>query len=651
MIIPLLQCNPGSTRWIGNQSTAHGSQAVLRDVTDPCYRVSRLRDHSINCNVKRPATRSLWRRIPAGLRYLRAHGLAATWRRVFPRPRGYPSWVESYDTLGPADIRAIADHIRCLPARPLLSVILAVVKGREPHFRDTVTSVTGQLYPHWELSIAAAPEALRSLAGELNRHGSRDSRIKLVPSDAPSELVATTNAAIAAATGEFVLFLDPRDKLAAHALYMIAVELDRSASADIIYSDEDEIDDGDRRNRPKFKSDWNPDLFLGCNLIGRLAAYRRSLVEQAGGFRSGFPGAEEYDLGLRASELTEPDRVRHIPMILYHRRVTHDENTQGSAEAVAEHLERSGTSGTPVQVSRCRVRIRYPLPGPPPGISLIVPTRDRLELLRKCVDGLLSKTNYGNVEIIIVDNDSELAETHAYFAELSTRETVRILKFSGEFNYSAINNFAVERASHDIIGFLNNDLEVIHPDWLAEMVSHIIRPEIGIVGAKLLYPDNTVQHAGTIVGLGGLAGHAFRHFARDDSGYLGRLQLTQNMSAVTAACMLIRKPVFQEVGGFDAYNLPIAYNDVDLCLRVREQGYRIVWTPFAELYHHESGSRTSDFAPERIKNYRAEMSYLKARWKDVIGHDPFYSPNLTIEAEDFTLAYPPRVVRPWDQRR
>jgi len=224
---------------------------------------------------------------------------------------------------------------------------------------------------------------------------------------------------------------------------------------------------------------------------------------------------------------------------------------------------------------------------------------------------------------------------------------VRILGYPGPFNYSAINNFATKYATHDIIAFINNDIEVIDREWLREMVSHVIRPEIGAVGAKLFYHDDTIQHGGTIIGLGGVAGHAFRYFDREDAGYLHRLQLTQNLSAVTAACMLLRKAVFNEVGGFDPVNLPVAYNDVDLCLRIREHGYWNVWTPFARLYHHESGSRPSDYSPERLSKYRLEMNYLKSRWKDIIRHDPCYNPNLTLDTEDFALAYPPRVIRPW----
>jgi GT2 family glycosyltransferase len=226
-------------------------------------------------------------------------------------------------------------------------------------------------------------------------------------------------------------------------------------------------------------------------------------------------------------------------------------------------------------------------------------------------------------------------------------EKIRILKVEGKFNYSKINNLAVSFSRQKILGFLNNDVEIIDEKWLSEMAMLVTRPEIGVVGAKLYYPNNTIQHAGTIVGLGGLAGHAFRHFPRHAAGYLHRLRYVQSMSAVTGACMLVRKEVFEAVGGLDPENLPVAYNDVDFCLRVQELGYRNVWTPFAELYHHESGSRPSDHSRERIDDYKAEVTYLKARWEHVIRQDPYYNPNLTIESEDFSLAFPPRVKKPW----
>jgi O-antigen biosynthesis protein len=592
-----------------------------------------------------------WRRVPAAWRFLRNYGLEATWRRLFRRERGYRSWIKAYDRLRPVDKRAIAARIRGFTRRPRFSVIMPIRDGLTTNIGDALASVTGQLYPDWELCVAADATTLDMILSQRAGPAQHDPRIKFVASDRGSGWVAAANAALAAAVGDFVLLLDPRDRIAPHALYAVAAKINQSEDKlDIIYSDEDFIDQCNRRHSPQFKPDWNPDLFLGFNIIGRLAVYRLAHVRKLGGLRREFIGAEEYDLNLRLIEETKPENICHVPLVLYHRRdgSARDADPSGAAvRAVAQHLRRRGVAAEVVPWGDDHVRLRYPVPTPPPPVSLIVPTRDRLELLRGCIDGITSNTDYNAVELIVVDNESKYPETHQYLAELQESARAKILHYSGEFNYSAINNFAVGHAASDIIGFLNNDVKVIEPDWLREMVSQVVRPEIGVVGAKLLYPNDTIQHAGTIVGLGGLAGHAFRHFDRDSPGYMDRLRLTQNVAAVTGACMLVRKSVFDEIGGFDEVNLPVAYNDVDFCLRALEHGYRNVWTPFAQLYHIESGSRPSDFSRQRIAQYKSEMRYLKRRWRQVIRHDPYYNPNLTIENESFGLAFPPRVVRPW----
>jgi GT2 family glycosyltransferase len=597
-----------------------------------------------------------WRRIHGGLRYLRRYGFAATLRRLFPALQTYRVWVRSYDTLTRDDVGAIAMHIREMSDRPVISLLLPVDPSEIPMLPGAIEGILGQLYPDWELCIVAGPTVMESASALAARYADR--RIKLVEIHRGEDFAQQANAALAAATGGFAALLNIADELPPHALYMVAVELNRHPDAVLLYSDEDAIGARGRRFNPQFKSDWNPDLLLGCDMIGRLAAYRRDLAERLGGFRTGFDGAEEYDLVLRASEQARPEQIRHIPFILYHRRckivrMSEGKETFGSfCRAVRQHLARTDTAATVTPLAGRYTRAPYhPLPEPPPGVSLIVPTRDRVSLLRRCVDGLLFATDYSNLEVVIVDNDSARADTHAYFAELKSQPRVRFLRYPGAFNYSAINNFAVAEAQHDIIGLINNDIEVIDAHWLREMVSHAIRPEVGAVGAKLYYPNDRIQHAGTIVGLGGAAGHAFRHFKRADPGYCGRLMLTQNLSAVTAACMLLRKEIFCEVGGFDEVNLAIAFNDVDLCLRIRECGYRIVWTPNAELYHWESVSRGSDLAPEKIERFRRENKYLAERWPAVIAHDPYYNPNLTLEREDFGLAFPPRTMPPWRNRR
>jgi O-antigen biosynthesis protein len=590
-----------------------------------------------------------WRRLPAAWRFLRTYGIEATWRRLLRCDRSYGSWIDAYDRLRPNDKRRIAARIRGFAKRPVFSVIMPLCDDLTASLGEALVSVTGQLYPDWELCLAADATTLKATVHRLPDPARRDARIKPVLSGGVGDGIAAANAGLAAAAGDFVLFLDPRDQISPHALYAFAARINRLDDADIIYSDEDCIDENNHRHSPQFKPDWNPDLFLGRNMIGRIAAYRSGLVRKLGGFTNEFADSGEYDLNLRLIEQTKPEKISHIPMVLYHRRDGNIAQGTGAARAVAKHLQRREIIAEVIPLGGDRRRLCYSLPKPRPPVSLIVPTRDSLELLRDCIDGIISKTNYHDVELIVVDNDSKYAETQKYFKKLKSFEFIKVIHYSGDFNYSAINNFAVGQATHGILGFMNNDVKVIEPDWLREMVAHVIRPEVGVVGAKLLYPDNTIQHAGTIVGIGGLAGHAFRYFDRDSAGYMDRLRLTQNMAAVTGACMLVRKPVFYEIGGFDEINLPVAYNDVDFCLRALECGYRNVWTPFAQLYHIESGSRPSDFSGERISKYKSEAKYLRRRWRDVIHHDPCYNPNLTIENERFELAFPPRVVRPWHE--
>ena len=293
-------------------------------------------------------------------------------------------------------------------------------------------------------------------------------------------------------------------------------------------------------------------------------------------------------------------------------------------------------------------RVRYPLNRVNPLVSVIIPTRDRVDLLRQIVNDVLTKTDYAPLELIVVDNQSRDPATRAYLEDIQKHPQMSVLSYDGAFNFSAINNLAARKARGEILAFLNNDLRIISEDWLREMVSHAMRPGVGAVGAKLYYPDNTIQHAGIILGLGNLAGYVHRYAPRDAAGHGGRLNRVQDCSAVTAACMVLKRAVFEDVGGFDEANLPVAYNDVDLCLRLRERGYRILWTPHAELYHLESASRPSDFSPDEKQRYERECAYLKARWRHEVARDPFYNPNLTIAAEDYSLAWPPRVGKPWN---
>lgn len=599
------------------------------------------------------------------LLYLRQHGWAATKQRVIQellpihRLSDYDSWVKLFDQLSGEDVVCIRADIGQLPSQPLISIVMPAYNSPADYLRRAIDTVRGQLYENWELCVVDDASPQPHVTKILTEYAARDKRIKFTRREANGHIAAASNTALELASGDFVALMDHDDELPPHALYMVAKELAAHPSADIIYSDEDKVDENGKRYDPYFKSDYNPDLLHGQNMFNHLTVYRRDLLTRLGGFRVGFEGSQDYDLVLRAVEATTPERIRHIPFILYHWRVfSHssafstinlDKATDAARRALREHFERRGL---PVSVEESPAtnrftRVRYPVPTPEPKVSLIIPTRDRVELLRGCVDGILHRTDYRNIEVVIVDNDSEHPETLAYFDSLKGDPRVRVIPYHGKFNYSAINNFAVAQATGDIIGLINNDIEVIGGGWLSEMVSHAVRPEVGAVGAKLLYAEGSVQHAGVITGICGVAGHAQKHADRHDFGYFSRLQLTHNLSCVTAACLLMRRSVFDQVGRLDEAHLAVAFNDVDLCLRVREAGYLLVWTPFAELYHLESASRGPDTAPDKIHRFMREIDYMNRRWGESLQHDPYYNPNLTLDAEDYSLAFPPRVVKPW----
>ncbi|MDK1020496.1 MAG: glycosyltransferase [Candidatus Hydrogenedentes bacterium] len=601
-----------------------------------------------------------------GLGVLRSEGLGGVKSALLGRQSAqhdedrYAHWIERYDTLTEADRDGIRSRIAAMAETPVICVVMPVYNPPVHFLRAAIESVCSQLYPYWELCIADDASTDAEVRGVLDEYRARDDRIKVVYRTENGHISAASNSALELATGQFVALLDHDDVLAEHALYMIAETVNKDPDAALIYSDEDKVDAEGKRYEPYFKSDWNPELTLSQNMISHLGVYRREIVERIGGFRIGFEGSQDYDLALRVIEQTEPGHIHHVPHVLYHWRaipgsvaLSQDEKAYPHArarQAIKEHLARRGIAAD-VVASRSGAyhRVRYALPDPLPRVSLIVPTRDKVELLSVCIDGVLNGTDYSDLEVIVVDNQSSDPDALAYFRHIKQDPRVRVLRYERPFNFSAINNFAVDHANGTLIGLLNNDLEVIEPSWLKEMVSHAVRPDVGAVGAMLYYPDDTIQHAGVALGLGGVAGHLHYRWPRGTPGYFGRAELVQNCSAVTAACMVMRAEVFREVGGLDADNLPVAFNDIDLCIRIRERGYSIVWTPFAELYHHESASRGSDAAPNASVRFAREVQYMRRRWDAVLEDDPFYNPNLSLSPEDgsFALAVKPRVDKPW----
>jgi glycosyltransferase involved in cell wall biosynthesis len=570
-------------------------------------------------------------------------------RRMNRRAGGsYEDFIRLNDTLSESDIRAIKAHIPNLPYRPLISIIMPVYNPPADFLQQALDSVLKQLYPHWELCIADDASTDPAVKSLLAHYQEADARIKVVYREFNGHISQASNTALAMAAGEYVALMDQDDLIPPHALYHVAVEINRHPESDLIYSDEDKLNEAGERCDPYFKTDWNPDLFYSHNLITHLGVYRTCIVKSLGGFREGYEGSQDYDLALRMIARIPPAHIRHIPRIIYHWRV-HAESTasagsqsklyayEAAQRALTEHLAPAGARVEPGPFLGT-YRVRYPIPDPPPLVSLIIPTRDRVDILWKCIESIRSKTLYPNWEMLVVDNQSEDAATLTYLEELASDPMLRIYRFDAPFNYSAINNFAVEKARGELVALLNNDVEVIEPDWLGEMVSHAMRPEIGAVGAKLLYPDGRIQHTGVILGLGGLAAHAHRFFGKEAPGYSGHARLIRAYSAVTGACLVVRKSIYEQVGGLDALNLKVAYNDVDLCLRIREAGYRNLYTPYAVLYHHESVSRGQEDTAEKQARFQSEKNYMRERWGTALDHDPYYNPNLTTASEDFTYA-------------
>lgn len=561
----------------------------------------------------------------------------------------YPTWVRAFDQLRRSDRAAILSRIERI-RRPLISVVVFATAKDFHGLSQSVESVLLQVYPEWELSLVTVERALQRPFEELV---GRDPRIRFAAIAPESDWATSMNTAVARSLGEVVVFLDPGDELAPHALYMVAEELNMHPEAALVYSDEDRLDERRRRAEPLFKPDWNSDLLAAGPYVSRLAAYRIELVRRTGGFRQAMRAAADYDLCLRCTAATPAGQIIHIPHVLYHRgNAKHPERDQVASEtgrrALTEFLSSRDPRAT-VEAGRLpgTYRVRRWLPAPPPLASLIIPTRDGVSLLRRCIESIRQKTSYPSYEILVVDNQSRDPATLSYLAEIGRSGQATIIPYDQPFNYSAINNLAVERARGELIGLLNNDVEVIESDWLSEMASQALRPEVGAVGAKLYYPNGEIQHAGVVVGLGGVADHGHRHFSRDAPGYMGRLHVVQNVSAVTAACLVMRRSLYRQLGGLDAEHLAVSFNDVDLCLRLHEAGYLNVWTPYAELLHHESVTRGPEDTPEKKAREAREIDFMKRRWGANLLNDRHYSPNLTIEGEDFSLAWPPRAPRPW----
>jgi GT2 family glycosyltransferase len=568
----------------------------------------------------------------------------------------YADWIRCYDRLQREDIQRIREQIAKFHYSPLISILLPVYNSNLKWLRRAISSVQQQFYPQWELCIIDDASTDRKLWPFLQKWAHRDKRIKLMRRLENGHISAASNDALRLATGDFVALLDHDDELAPTALYFVALALNKNPDLQLLYSDEDKLDAQNRRFEPYFKSDWNPELFLAQNFISHLGVYRADLVRRVGGFRVGFEGSQDYDLTLRCIEEIQPKQIEHLPWVLYHWRAG-DQSTASCAttkpyaqeaarRAVQEHLERQNTTGTVVPSFDIYLQTKYALPTEQPLVSIIIPTRDHASALKKCVHSIFEKTDYSAYELIVLDNESYDPEALEFLAELKKRDGVRVERIDDAFNYSRLNNRGVELSQGSFVALLNNDVEVINADWLTEMVSRAMQPKVAMVGARLWYPNGTIQHGGVVLGAGGIAGHAHAGLRRHEPGYFARAHLAQDVSAVTTACALVKREVYLQVGGFDE-KLAVTFNDVDFCLRLREAGYRILWTPYAELIHHESASRGFDNSAPKQVRFLAEVDYMKSKWGHILQRDPFYNPNLSLNENLFTLAFPPRTIKPW----
>ena len=547
-------------------------------------------------------------------------------------PSEYHKWLQRRRATA-CDLDRMRQEALTFAFQPLISIITPVFNTPVRWLRECVESVLAQTYQKWELILiddhSTEPAMLRSLT-EL---AASDSRIILAKDEEKRGISAASNRGLALAQGDWVGFLDHDDLLEPDALFQNVKWLQKHPDADLIYSDEDKLTERGF-DSPIFKPDWSPDYFLSCNYVCHFTLIRRELIKQVGGFRSKFDGAQDYDLFLRVTE--QANRIDHIPRVLYHWRRTLTstaDNIQckpGMLEAgrlaLEGHLERRQQAGhVTVDWRTYLYWVKRELTEAK-KISIIIPVRDQVDLLDRCIDSLTRKTFYAPYEIIVVDNDSQSEDARAYFSHFKHR----LLHYGGPFNLSAINNFAVKQTDSPWLLLLDYHTEMFDGDWLTTMAEHVQRPEVGAVGPRLLYPDDTVQHAGIVVGAGGIAEHAFRGLPAEAPGVCRQLQATRNYSAVTGACLLTRRDVFDEVGGFDEECLPGTFGDVDLCLKMRRAGYVIVYTPFAKLYHHESAVRRQTIEP-------LGANVMRERWPAVLERDPYYNPNLSRERADFSL--------------
>ncbi len=570
----------------------------------------------------------------------------------------YLEWCAMYDTISEDDLINIREMSDNLMYKPLFSIIMPVYNAPVNFLKLAIESVRNQVYSNWELCIADDKSTQDEVILLLKEYMKTDKRIKVVFRQQNGHISAASNSALEIANGDYIALLDQDDELSQHALYEVASAINRYPDLELIYSDEDKIDENGIRFNPYFKTDWNLDLFYGQNMINHLGVYKMSVMEKVGGFRVGYEGSQDYDLALRCIEYLNPQEIFHIPHVLYHWRAIEGSTAinssnknyafEASIKALNDHLERTKQNGIVSKNLNNSLRVSWKLPSTLPKVSIIIPTKDKVEILNTCIKSILEKTEYYNYEVIIIDNKSIEPPTIEYYKKIQQEDArIKVYPYDLPFNFSAMVNKGVNECSGEVVVLLNNDTEVINSNWLIEMASQCMREGIGAVGAKLYYPNGQIQHAGVFLSEGRPGNHIYLKRGKNDNGYFNKLNLVQQYSAVTAACLAIKKDIFILVGELDEENLKVAYNDVDFCLKVQQSGYRNIWTPFAQLFHHESLSRGSDKDIHQYDRFMKEQAYMLKKWDILMGRDPFFNPNLHIDTFRTEYAFPPRVKYEW----
>ncbi len=529
---------------------------------------------------------------------------------------------------------------------PKISIVVPMYHTPEKFLKELVQSVMEQTYANWELCLADGSEKQNEKFQSIY---AQDERIHYQLLEENKGISGNTNAAIQMATGQYIALLDHDDTLAPYALYEVVKTINQYPETEFLYSDEDKIDESGNRSEGYFKPDFAPDTLRAQNYICHFSVFQKELMDKLGGFQSEFDGAQDYDIFLRMSEIVKPENIKHISKILYHWRVHKDSTAKldsqaknyafdNGIKAIEAHLERMGLRGTVTNGCINGIyRVDYEVKGEP-KVSIVIPNKDEKEILEVCVSSILEKTTYGNYEIVIVENNSQTEEIFEYYQELEKHPKIKVVKYPKTgFNYSGIINVGVQKASGEYIVQLNNDTELLTSNWLEIMLGFCQREDVGAVGVKLFYPDETIQHAGIIVGIGGIAGNRFKSIPKSGHGYFAEESMIQNLSAVTGACVMSPKKVYEEVG-FMNEELAVAFNDVDFCLKIREKGYLIVYTPNVEFIHYESKSRGYEDTPEKKKRFQNEINTFEKRWQNVLDEgDPYYNINLSLDTEVYHM--------------